>query len=48
MSKQYGKECGVVLNLLGMQTVSVDLKNNIEVMETRIESSIFVKHINGG
>ena len=50
MSK-YGKKelkCGVVLNLLGMWTVSVDLKKNIEVMGTRIESSIFVKQINGG
>ena len=33
---------------LGMWTVSVDFKKNIEVMETRIESSIFVKQINGG
>ena len=33
---------------LGMWTVSVDVKKSIEVMETRIESSIFVKQINGG
>ena len=31
-----------------MWTVSVDLKKGIEVMKIRIESSIFVKQINGG